>query len=287
MVDYHVHTAHSIDASGTITEYCARAVEIGLRELCFTNHCELDPQRDDSFIVFDGQRRPFSQDGLLRLQAEIFAARDRFHPLGLDVKFGLEVGYFPGIEPALDELLRDVDLDFVIGAVHCLDHICIDSSRECGRYFAGHRAEEYLDEYFEAVAQLVRSGIFDSVAHLDVFKKYAIKHYGPAVCQLPRGLAEDVFQAMRTHSTALELNTAGMRFMNEFYPAPALLKTARACGVERVTIGSDSHRPDDLGKDLSLAVDLLKTVGFEAVTTYTRRRPSTMSIQGDREGARS
>lgn len=278
MVDYHIHTAHSTDASGDVAEYCRRAIEIGLREICFTNHCEIDPQRNDSFIVFDGRRQPFSRDGLLRLQAEIFGARDRFRPQGLDVKFGLEVGYFAGIEPVLGALLRGVGLDYLIGAVHCLDHICIDSSRECGQYFAGHRAEEYLTGYFEAVAGLVRSGLFDSVAHFDVFKKYGIKHYGPDLNRIPRGLVEGVFRLMRQHGTALELNTAGMRFMNEFYPSPARLETARACGVERITLGSDSHRPEDLGKDLAPAIDLLRSCGFEAVMTYTRRRPSTLRL---------
>lgn len=287
MVDYHVHTVHSVDASGTVADYCSRAREIGLREICFTNHCELDPRRDDSFIVFDGRREPFSRKGLLRLQEEILAARDRFKGQGLDVKFGIEVGYFTGIEPVLEEISRGAELDFVIGAIHCLDHICIDSSRECGQYFGAHRVDEYLAEYFSAVAGLVRSRMFDSVAHFDVFKKYGIGYYGRDVQRIPRGIVEEVFQMMRKNGTALELNTAGMRYMQEFYPAPSLMKIARDSGLEIITIGSDSHRPEDLGKDLFPAIELLKSLGFEAVTTYTRRRPTTLSILGDREGARS
>ncbi|MBE0431836.1 histidinol-phosphatase [candidate division WOR-3 bacterium] len=278
MVDYHIHTAHSIDASGTVSGYCSRAIEIGLREVCFTNHCELDPQRDDSFIVFDGRREPFSRNELLRLQEEILAARDRFKRHGLDVKFGIEVGYFTGIEPVLEEILRGAEIDFVIGAIHCLDHICIDSSRECGQYFATHCAEEYLADYFNAVAGLVRSRMFDSVAHLDVFKKYGIDHYGKDIHRIPRDMVEGILQMMRKNGTALELNTAGMRFMNEFYPAESLMKMARDCGLELITIGSDSHRPEDLGKDLTKAIDYLGSFGFDAVCTYTRRTPTKLSI---------
>jgi histidinol-phosphatase (PHP family) len=278
VVDYHIHTEHSIDASGTISEYCDQAVKIGLTEICFTNHCELDPARNDSFIRFDGKREPFSKNGLLKLKAEIYDARERYRRQGLAVKFGIEIGYYRGIEQRLREMLDGTDLDFVIGAIHCLDHICIDSSKECDAYFDRHTVPELIDHYYTAVADLIMSGMFDSIAHLDVYKKYGLKYYGNGVYDVPYDTVSRIFELIKANHIALEINTAGMRFMNEFYPSPKLIEQACKQGIEFLTIGSDSHRPEDLGKDLQRATDHLKSCGYEAVYTFDRRRPSATRV---------
>ena len=278
MIDYHIHTAHSIDASGTISAYCEQAIELGLDEICITNHCELDPQRNDSFIRFDGAREPFSKNALLKLGREIQEAADRYKKSGLAVKFGIEVGYYKGIEGVLKEILSGIDLDFVIGAIHCLDHICIDSSKECAMYFDQHDVHQLLKNYYNAVEDLIKSRMFDSLAHIDVYKKYGRDHYGNNIYDHSTDLMSSVFRMIKDNHIALEINTAGMRFMNEFYPAPALMKIAREQNVEMITIGSDSHRPTDLGKDLSLATEYLKSYGFEGVYGYDKREPSLHKI---------
>jgi histidinol-phosphatase (PHP family) len=272
VVDYHIHTEHSIDASGTISEYCDQAVKIGLTEICFTNHCELDPERNDSFISFNGKREPFSKNGLLRLQSEVHEAQEKYREQGLAVKFGIEIGYYHGIEQTLHRMLDGPNLDFVIGAIHCLDHICIDSTKECDLYFDRHSVPEFIDHYFTAVMELISSGMFDSIAHLDVYKKYGHKYYGDDIYDVPLDMVSDIFRMMKNKHVALEINTAGMRFMNEFYPSPILMKQARKEGVELFTVGSDSHRPEDLGRDLAQAIQYLKSYGYNAVCTFDKRR---------------
>lgn len=274
MIDYHIHTQHSIDASGTISAYCERAIEIGLEEICITNHCELDPLRNDSFIRFDGEREPLSKSALLKLKGKIFEARDSYKKRGLTVKFGIEVGYYKGIEGVLGEMLSGVELDFVIGAIHCLEHICIDSSKECATYFDQHDVHQLIQNYYRAVEDLIRSGMFDSLAHIDVYKKYGRNHYGNNIYDSSPDLMNRIFRMIRDNHIALEINTAGMRFMNEFYPAPTLMKIASEQGVKMITIGSDSHRPEDLGKDLALATEYLKSHGFDGVYTFDKREPS-------------
>jgi histidinol-phosphatase (PHP family) len=278
MIDYHIHTAHSIDASGTISAYCEQAIKIGLEEICITNHCELDPHRNDSFIRFDGEPQPFSKNALLKLGREIQEAADRYRERGLTLKFGIEVGFYKGIESKLREILNGVDLDFIIGAIHCLDHICIDSSKECAMYFDQHNAHQLIENYYRAIGDLIESGMFDSLAHIDVYKKYGRDHYGNDIYDLAPDLMSRVFGLIRDNHIALEINTAGMRFMNEFYPAPALMKIAREQKIKMITIGSDSHRPEDLGKDLSLATEYLKSYGFDGVYGFNKREPFRRKI---------
>lgn len=278
MIDYHVHTAHSIDAEGTVREYCKQAVKRGLKEICITNHCELDPLRNDSFIRFDNQREPFTRDNLLRLQNEVLREKIFFKDSGLDVKFGIEVGYYDGIESRLQGITEGIDFDFVLGSIHCLDHICIDSSRECSLYFSHHTVSELLENYFRAVEHLISSRLFDAVGHLDVYKKYGLDFYGKKINSLQEDSLRRTFQLMEENDVALEINTAGLRRIKEYYPSPSLLQYAQSEGVSRKTIGSDAHRVDDLGKGINQGLEYAKSYGFNAVYGFEKRRPIPIKI---------
>ena len=51
MTDYHVHSDYSQDAEGSIFDYCRRARELGLEEICLTPHFEIDPVRASSMTA--------------------------------------------------------------------------------------------------------------------------------------------------------------------------------------------------------------------------------------------
>ena len=63
LTDAHVHPDFSIDAKGTVTEYCDRALEIGLSEIIFATHVDTDPLfPDENVMVIDGERsEPLAQ----------------------------------------------------------------------------------------------------------------------------------------------------------------------------------------------------------------------------------
>ena len=173
-IDYHIHTAHSVDAEGSLEAYCDQALSIGLDEICFTNHCELDPHRCDNLIRFNGDMLPITRDRVARMHDAIHAAADTYHSQGLSVKCGIEIGFYEGIESRLQEITSGLEFDFMLGSIHYLDHICIDSSKEYEDYFQRYDAAVLLERYYKAIEQLVASGLFDSIAHLDVYKKYGI-----------------------------------------------------------------------------------------------------------------
>ncbi len=278
MIDYHIHTHHSIDAEGDVREYCEQAVKLGLKEICITNHCELDPLRNDSFIRFNNHKQPFTRESLLRLQDEVLREKTLFKKSGLNVKFGLEIGYYDGIEPRLQKILSDINLDFLLGSIHCLDHICIDSSKECPLYFTNHTASELLRNYFQAVEKLINSQFFDAVGHLDIYKKYGLNFYGNEINTLPENSLNKIFQLMAEKGVALEINTAGLRRINEFYPTPSIMKYARAQGATLITIGSDAHRVEDLGKGIKQGIEYAQSFGFETIYGFEKRNPVKIKI---------
>lgn len=278
MIDYHIHTFHSPDAEGEIMEYCARALSLGLREICFTNHAEMDPGRDDNIFRGDGQHQPISNDQLRRHHEEIRRAAEIFAKKGLTVRSGIEIGFYPGMETRLSELTRSIEYDFWLGSIHCLNHACIDSSREYQSYFSRRPARQLIEEYYAAVLKLVQSRLFDALGHIDVYKKYGIGYYGADIDYLPRDLLTVVFDAVIQTGICLEINTAGLRRIQQFYPAAEIMKMAREQGVKRLTIGSDCHRVDDLGKGIKEGLDYAKTFGFSSVYTFSQRKPTAVKI---------
>ncbi|MEO0123545.1 MAG: histidinol-phosphatase [candidate division WOR-3 bacterium] len=271
MVDYHIHTGHSIDADGSLRDYCEKALSLGLKEICFTNHCELDKERNDNLIRFNGEIKPIGNKSLLKLQNEIFDLREQYRSKGLNIKFGIEVGFFDGVEERLKEVIKGLSLDYLLAGIHCLDHICIDSSRECNYYFEKHNAEVLLDKYFSTMEILVRSRLFDAVAHFDVYKKYGLNFYGERIKKFNREYVYQIFQLMAEYETGLEINTAGLRRNNEFYPSVEFIKLAKEAGIEIITIGSDSHKVEDLGRGIKDGLEYAKSSGFSKVYVFNRR----------------
>src|SRR3972149_9790012 len=107
LFDCHVHPDYSLDASGTIDEYCQKALQIGLKGICFTSHFDIDPERKeiDAFMRVKGKITPLSQQTVEAYIEETENAKSRYEPSGLKIKTGLEADYSPHIAKQLREEL--------------------------------------------------------------------------------------------------------------------------------------------------------------------------------------
>ena len=71
---------------------------------------------------------------------------------------------------------------------------------------------------------------------------------------------------------AIEVSTAGLRKpVGELYPDRGLLEACHARGIP-VTTASDAHLPEDVGRDLDQAVELMRSAGYETVTVFDGRK---------------
>ena len=77
--------------------------------------------------------------------------------------------------------------------------------------------------------------------------------------------------AIAESGVAVEVCTAGLRKpVGELYPHPDLLAACRERGVP-VTLASDAHSPQLVGRDFDRAVQLLRSVGYDTVTIFEQR----------------
>jgi histidinol-phosphatase (PHP family) len=256
-----------LDATGTIDQYCQKALKLGLKEICFTTHYDTDPARkdEDPFMRVNGKIVPLNEENVKRYIEDVRRANEIYCPMGLSVKAGLEVDYAPHIEDQLKKDLASFDLDYTLGAVHCLDHIAITASKEAESYFRTKSLKELCQEYYRVLGKAVKSGLFDAIAHLDIYRKYGLAFYGEKILTAHRGLVEPVLELMVKNDVGLEINTALLRKGHkEFSPGLEILNLALKMNVRITAFGSDAHKVEHLGKDIKEARLLVEKLKREA-----------------------
>src|SRR5213592_2579161 len=146
-----MHTPLCRHASGEPTDFAARALEIGLKEIGFSDH---SPMREDDF---DDWRMRFDQ--LEQYVQELDKAR-RDYP-DLIIRLALEVDYLPGHEPWIRELAARHLWDYLIGSVHYVsDSWAMDDPNKLSEWKT-RDAFEVWTIYFEGLTLAAQSGLFD------------------------------------------------------------------------------------------------------------------------------
>lgn len=265
-VDYHLHTKMCGHATGEIEEYLAAAQRRGLAEIGFSDHLPL-------YFLPPGESKPgyaMPADGIPAYVGAVRKLQDKGGPVR--VKLGVEADYIPGQENRLQKLLNDHPFDYVTGSVHFIDGWSFDAPAEIAQYSKWDLWELY-EKYFTLVQQAALTGLFDIMAHPDLIKKF---NFFPAGNLL--SLYEDTARAFQRAGVCVEVNTAGLRYpVQEIYPAPEFLQIAFQYGLP-VTLGSDAHRPDQVGAGFDLAIALIKAAGYKSITLFNRRTRTVKEI---------
>jgi histidinol-phosphatase (PHP family) len=276
MYDYHVHPGYSIDAEPSgIDEYCSKAFALGLKEVCFTTHLEIDPQRRhlDWFVRIGQRTVPMENLAWLDVYfMDIEKAQRKWSSCGLNIKAGLEVGYDLGLEKTIERVVTGYPFDFVLGSVHCLEHQAISSKKESSIYFPGRQMDAVVGEYFKILCEAVNSGLFDCIAHLDLYRRHGRHYWGDDILHAHEKYAEPLLMAIAARGMSLEVNTSGFRRgLNDFHPSRNIIELAVSSGVRQFTLGSDAHRLTELGLGLEDALELLAGFGLAPVSYHLRQ----------------
>jgi histidinol-phosphatase (PHP family) len=255
--DLHMHTPLCRHATGEPTEYAARAVQLGLREIGFTDHSPM--QRDD----FDDWRMLASQ---LDEYVEKVRRAQRDYPQ-LTIKLGLEIDYLPGHEEWIRELASRHAWDYFIGSVHYIsDTWAVDNPHMLSKW-KERDAFEVWSIYFDRLTMAAESKLFEIIGHADLPKKFGFVPQQDCTPLFTRFL-----DAAKRNDVAIELNTGGLRKeCREIYPSESIVRLAYERGVP-ITFGSDAHSPGDVGADFEQAVALAKNVGYTRSCRFTQRQ---------------
>ena len=250
IVDYHMHLR---DPEERI-EHAYRAVERFVEtasarrvdEIGFTEHVYYFRQTLPLWsLEYQTERCVYDLDAYV--DAVLEAKRQ-----GLSVKLGLEVDYVGDRQDELAAILEPYPWDFLLGSVHWVDGLAID--QEPGLW-AVAPVEEVWRRYFAALVELAHSGHVDVLAHPDLAKIF--------------GRRPERIDYPALSGVALEISTNGLyKPVGELYPDLGFLSSTRL----PITLASDAHVPQNVGRDLDRAVELARAAGYDTVTVFDRRQ---------------
>ena len=251
--------------------YAALALERGIREIAITDHVDFAPGTPAyGFVHFADRERVVRE------------AAERWGPLGVQVRFGVEITYDSRYEHDIRDSLRTRPYDFAIGSCH----VYADSpyaKPNVRAWIDGKPLGEVVAPYYAEVVRAARSGLFDTIGHMDFVKRYLVPHVQPAALTAAPELVEPVLRAMIETGTALEVNTSGLRQQaQETYPSPAIVALYRSLGGRRVTAGSDAHRADWLAWGLEEGYRIIAEQGFASLLFRRgfRQAPVAVDLPG-------
>jgi len=268
LVDYHVHTARCGHATGAMERYVEHAIQAGLTELGFSDHLFmywLPRDRRDPELGMAEWEHDFYIEDVERCR--------RQYASDIAIRLSTEADFIPGHEAELETILRRYDWDYVIGSVHFVDGWGFDDGRNLSGFDTWDIDALYA-RYFDLVGASAETGLFDTIGHADLVKKFGHRPAGDQSARYTL-LAARLARA----GVCIEVNTAGLRKpCREMYPHPDLLRACRLAGVA-TTLGSDAHAPTEVAADLAAATTLMRDAGYATFVTYASRRRAHVQLE--------
>ncbi|MDF2840067.1 MAG: histidinol phosphate phosphatase HisJ family [Clostridia bacterium] len=268
LVDYHMHSTYSTDGNDSIHEMCKMAIKNGLKEIAITDHFE--PTTEDKLYL------PYDQKGYW---ADITKAKQQFKGK-LKIKLGVEMGQPHLFQQGSETVLKDFPYDYVLASAHK-----ISDGRDMSEIdYRSISIEDVCSFYLKQLEMLLEWEDFDCIAHLDLIKRYSASIYGRNLslnCQ--HELLSEVLKKTIAKGKGIEINTSGLRQSpKETMPGLDVISLYHKLGGEILTIGSDAHRAEDVGKGIKEAINLARNAGFRYITAFSERKPEQIRISDER-----
>ena len=264
IADCHTHSRVSPDSNAPMVEMARQALAYGLDVMCLTDHCDL--------LSLEGERTlDYNWQAVLRerqTMLDAFGTR-------LDLPLGLEFGMAHLYPEAAEKILSQPGLDFVIGSCHNMDEkdggrdfylLSYDTLEDC------YRA---LDNYFASMQKMAATPYYDVVGHVIYPLRYMNGPYETPSLARYRDQIREILRLAIDSGRGIEINTWKGQTLAAWRP---LLKDYKELGGEILTVGSDAHAPDPLGRGIREAYQLMQDCGFRYVAGYHQRKPELFRL---------
>ncbi|MDR3217017.1 MAG: histidinol-phosphatase HisJ family protein [Clostridiaceae bacterium] len=264
-MDGHTHSTYSYDGKNTAAELAERALTLGYGYLAITDHCDFDCARLGGFAWSKPLDAPAWYAGLTALQekyrGKLYLAR------------GVEFGYLKEANGDYADFITAYNPDTVINSVHLTEGEDLYSPD----FFAARTRKQAYAAYLKAVRESLDVPYrFDTVGHLGYVARKAPYREPALVPGDSRDLIKDILETIVDKGKALEINSHAGAY--DVLPSVEIFKEYRASGGELVTFGSDAHTVGRVGEKLSLATELLKSLGFRYLFVYKEGRPDGIKL---------
>ncbi|MFD1336923.1 histidinol-phosphatase [Oceanobacillus iheyensis] len=262
MFDFHMHSNFSADGDFEMEAMVQSAIQKGLKEICFTDHLDIDYPDKDWDFTFDPVR-----------YTETIEQLQEKYQNKITILKGVEVGVQPHVLHATADFVNSLQPDFVI----CSMHATRGTDLHSGEFFQEKSIETAFRQYFEELYACIQK--FDSyqvLGHVDLVRRYA-KQTSKDECF---DILESILKLVINQGKGIELNTSGFKYgLEAGLPSKEILELYHQLGGEILTIGSDAHRPNEISQSFRQSLELLQSIGFNYITSFEEQVPKFTSIE--------
>jgi histidinol-phosphatase (PHP family) len=243
LFDTHMHTRFSTDSQMTIERALEKAQELKIG-ITITEHLDLAYPTPDTFFDVD----------------EYFRAYAKYRCD--QVLLGVEIGMRPECLHDNREFIEKNSFDYVIGSIHIVDNMDVYYET----FYGSRTKREVYNQYFEAMTQCLKTyDCIDSLGHIDYIARYAryedTEIYYEEFCDH----IDAVLSVLAEKQKAIEINTRRLDSKVTIQALLPIYKRFYELGGRWVTIGSDAHRPEEIGKRLDVANEIASLCGLTVV----------------------
>lgn len=264
MYDMHTHTNFSDDGSYSMEIMAQAAYDKGLSAICFTDHLDLDHPFGDALL-------PYNYEGFISELKKTKAVFAREKSRAFKILIGVEMGLQPKALESCRSFLVNKEYDFIIGSMHVIKGVDMYTSeyRDLGN------SQLLTEYYFEDLIQcLTKYDDFSVLGHLDVIRRYLHKKDDDYNFEKERENLTKVFKLLIQKGKGIEVNTSGLRYeLDSSTPGPKAVGLYKKLGGEIITLGSDAHRPKDVGFMFAENAEMLKAIGFKYGCYFEKLKP--------------
>ena len=268
--DYHVHTEFSDDSVYPMEDVVKDAIQMGMDEICFTDHVDYGVKDDwDSgtgIVYRNGE--PIANVDYPRYVEQIRQMQCLYGDR-IGIKMGLEFGMQMHTIPRYEALYRRYPFDFIILSVHQVE----DQEFWTQEFQKGRTQQEYNERYYQEILDLVHHyQNYSVLGHLDMIVRY--DEAGVCPFQTVKPYVEKILKKVIQDGKGIEVNTSFHRYgLTDLTPSREILKLYRELGGRILTLGSDSHEPEHLGAYMEETKETLRSMGFREFCTYENMQP--------------
>ena len=247
-IDYHVHAighAHRLHTEETIMEYIDHARQNGVQEIGFADH--------DRYLYE-------------KLDLNLYQMVKEKVP-DIRIKVGLEIDYYPDRIPEISKKVNFFNYDYIIGSVHYIGKWMFDSDKERKDYLKWE-SDRLYEKYIELVTESARKDFYDILGHIDLIKIFKIK----PLFRRPEDIFAPYLKKIAASGLVVEINTNGLnKPVKEIYPSYEIIEMLYENNIP-VTLSSDAHHPEEVGRDLDKALELAKRAGYRKFAGFEKRK---------------
>ena len=233
-----------------ITEMVASAKANNLSEFSITEHVSQfrKPRESIRFGAVHPSGRIF--ESLKEFKNE-FSTVDQNTDSGMRIKCGLEVDFSPRFETKVGDFVNQEEWDILLCSVHEFE-----DGKDIERTVRGKADPAFAHEHWREYLRLEQMAVESDFVPFKVLAHPV--RMSRATSVVPTDLDDlllDLGRTARSRSKALELNGRDIDY------SPALVRRlAAACSTAgcRISLGSDAHHPDEVFRNMGIALALVK-----------------------------